>query len=314
MRKRYIAVERLEAVATAALIGGYGTLETWRDTGRVRRRVSLSLAMDCENPYKAELFGRYSSQHAKRVKPMSILVEARCRKCARCLERKAMYWRGRAFTEYGKARRTFFGTLTTSPEWDVRLDCHIQVELAKRGVDFARLPEPEKFRERVKYGGAELTTYIKRLRGAARSVRRLDFRYLLIAEQHDSDKTSDAKRGRPHWHALFHEMSEEGSLCLPHELARDKFGNVRTDRYKNPILGDAAFLKREWKAGFSTWILAGTPQAATYCCKYLTKANAYRIRCSGGYGNNEHAEAVASESEAEKLDIPQRGRLEPVGE
>jgi hypothetical protein len=285
--KKFISVERLEAVAIRALMGGYGKLLHHEDLPGMpaRRKVVLRLDMDCESPYISELHARWSGTHGKRVKPMWLEIHSRCRKCPRCKERRAMYWRARAMTEYAHASQTIFGTLTTSPEWDAYLDARIQVELAKRGVDFARLPDIEQFRERVLFGGQEVTKYLKRLRGVARSERRVSFRYLLIAEAHDSAKTSGAKRNRPHWHVLFHETDKERPLVISGELAVTSKGEVRTDKYGNPYLADTAFLKRNWTAGHSTFLIAGSPQAATYCCKYITKDANHRIRSSFRYGS-----------------------------
>lgn len=269
-------------------MGGYGRLMYHDDLPGMpaRRKVQLRLDMDCENPYIAELHARWSASHYKRVKPMWLEVWSRCRKCGPCKERRAMFWRARAFTEYNASWRTIFGTLTTSPEFDAHLDARIQVALSKVGVDFGRLTDIEQFRERVKFGGDEVTKYIKRLRGAARSGRKPEFRYLLIAEAHDSVKTAGAKRNRPHWHVLFHETDQSRPLVLPSEFALDKHGRLRTDPYGNAYVADTGFLKSQWAAGFSRFLHAGTPQAATYVCKYLTKEANHRIRCSFRYGNS----------------------------
>lgn len=221
-----------------------------------------------------------------------------------------MFWRGRAFTEYQKSYRTIFGTLTTSPEFDMRLDAEIQVALAKRGTDFARLPEIEQFRERVKYGGREVTSYLKRLRGSARSSRRLQFSYLLIAEAHNSVKTAGAKRNRPHWHVLFHETDQSRLLVTPDELAIDRRGVVRTDKYGNPYLADTSFLKTHWTVGFSTFLIAGSPQAATYVCKYLTKEASFRIRASFRYGASEAVAEADGREAVENSISPKRGGIE----
>lgn len=311
MRQRLLTVERLEHVARQALIGGYGRIIPWSETdrfglgsadpyaGRPRRVVELLCSMDCEQPYEAVLHARYSATHDKRVKPLTVVIHSRCRKCTACRERRSMFWKARAFTEYQKSIRTLFGTLTIRPEWDVILDARCRVRLYKKGVTFDTLPPEQMFAERVVEGGREITAYLKRLRGDAKSARRPAFRYLLIAEAHNGAKTSDAKRGRPHWHVLFHETNSEELLVQPHEWYRDKAGNVVSDRYGNALVDNSAFLKSQWKLGYSNFCQAGTPQAALYLCKYLTKETGSRVRASFRYG----AEAPEKTSERDSATI-----------
>lgn len=212
------------------------------------------------------------------------------------------FWQARALDEYRKARMTLFGTLTIAPEWDARIDAQARIALFGKGVDFDRLGPVEMFRARCKYGGVEITKYLKRLReGSPDHGRRQQIRYLLIAEAHDSAKTSDAKRGRPHWHILLHEQwNNEGSLVLPAEWERDSAGELRRDKYGNPFVSNASFLKRNWSIGHSSYALCQTPQTALYLCKYLTKDAAARVRCSYRYGTQtDPGRTGASESEAE---------------
>lgn len=285
MKPRFVSVERLEAIVIAAVTGRYGYVEPSRvDPAKFRRKAVLRLDMDCQNPFIAELHARYSATHYKRVKPMWVEIWSRCRKCETCRERRAMFWRGRAFTEYQESVRTFFGTLTTTPEYDARMNAELQARLAKDDIDFGRLEIADQFKYRVAYTGLDVTKYIKRLRGDAKARRRPVFRYLLIAEAHDSVKTAGLKRGHPHWHCLFHEVDTRRLLVNPEEFARKPNGELRTDDYGNAYVADDSFLKTEWHHGFSKWLVAGTPQAAVYCTKYLTKEARFRIRASGMYG------------------------------
>lgn len=146
-------------------------------------------------------------------------------------------------------------------------------------------------------------------------------RYLLVAEAHASGKTSDLKRGRPHFHCLIHQ-AEGAQLVEPHEWARKPTGDVRSDKYGNPLVDDTAFLKREWKLGFSSFAMCRTPQAASYVCKYLTKEEAAtRIRASfrygsGGTARSSHASECESSEDAgsseEKMDFP-KGEVTTIG-
>lgn len=288
---RFISVERLEATARNALLNGYGRVASWRDTETLRRQVHLHCEMDCQHPFEYEMHARYSANVRKRVKPLTVVVHSRCRKCAACRKRRTMFWQARAVSEFKKAPMTLFGTLTIAPEYDAQFDALSRISLAEQGVDFDRLPPAEMFRERVRQGGLELTKFLKRLREGDANRDKPQFRYLLVAEAHNGAKTSDAKRGRPHWHILLHEQTKDARLVLRSEWARDPNDAVLSDRYGNPFPHNEAFLKRQWKLGFSTFALCRTPQAAGYLCKYLTKEDAsVRVRASFKYGHTNENE------------------------
>lgn len=291
MRKRFTTVERLERTAITALHGGYGRIASWsspndRYQGQLHRVIHLDVQMDCEQPYEYALHARHSATHGKAVKPITIVVHSRCRKCGNCKERRRMFWAARAITEFQKSHTTFFGTLTLDPQRDVEIDALARIELSERGVDFDRdLTAAERFRVRTRYGGMEITRWLKRLREGDRFREKPQFRYLLIAEAHNGAKTSEAKRGRPHWHVLLHECTGDFRLVLPGEWMRKSNGQPATDQHGNPLVGDHAFLKQQWTYGLSRWALCRTPQAASYLCKYLTKEEArVRLRASFRYG------------------------------
>lgn len=287
-------------MAVRAIANGYGYVLRWEDVrrdlsgrpigldphgGQFRRTVKLELAGDCEAPTYAELHSRHSAEHGKKVKPITVMIEARCRKCGPCRETRAMQWRARAISEFRMAQRSLFGTLTVDPEHDAQIDALARLELSEAGVDFDRLSEAEKFIERCKIGGREITKYLKRLREGDTRHDRPDFRYLLVAEAHNGVRTSELKRNRPHWHILLHEMDLSHPLVLPDEWATSANGVPLTDRYGNSQVGNSAFLKAQWRLGHSSFALCRTVQAAAYVCKYLTKEDAQvRIRASGRYG------------------------------
>lgn len=316
-----MTVERLEGIATKAILGGYGRVLTHGEHlhradgspyarnplgGRVRRIVELQCSMDCETPHAVELFSRDSVVHGKPVKPLTVVVYSRCRKCTACMERRRVFWSGRAITEYQNSVRTLFGTLTVSPENDMMIDALARIEHAEMGVDFDKLEAPEKFRARCAVGGREVTKWIKRLR-ATEDRPTVSFRYLLVAEAHNGPKTTDEKRGRPHWHCLIHETDPAGLLVTADEWARNDNGEHRTDRYGNPLVSDNALVRSAWKAGFSSFALCRTPLAAGYVCKYLTKEDAHvRIRASQAYGKPTGTPVDAARQTREK-NRPQQG-------
>lgn len=322
MRTRIMSVERLEAIARTALLEGYGKVVPYdlyrRDwtgrpiglsdvAGRPRRLVEINVAMDCEAPYFTELYAKRSISF-RPVKPLTVVVQSRCRKCDACKERRRMYWRGRAISEYQAAPMTLFGTLTVDPAHDVQIDAIARIECGELGVDFDALTPAEIFRWRVKVGGREVTKWLKVLRNPAENRPQPDFRYLIVAEAHDGAKTTVEKRGRPHWHVLMHEQISQPALVYASEWARRPNGELLVDRYGNPQVANDAYLKRTWKIGHSQFALCRSPVAAGYLCKYLTKEDtAVRIRCSFRYGET----AKQSQNETErrergKVDSPER--------
>lgn len=295
-------VERLEQVARNGVLGGYARLEG-------HRKVTLRLAMDCAEPYRSTMYSRISATHGRKVQPFTIWIEAQCRKCPKCKRRRAMYWQGRALTEYMMAPRTLFGTITMSVEEHLRLDDLIHVRLAEGRVGFRDLSAREIFEERVKEFGAEVTKYLDRLRkGDETHPRPIRHRYLLIAEVHDSEKTSPEMKGRPHFHLLLHEVGQAGQLVHgdPMEaiLTGDRDGEYirkfRKDRWGRwqpiAVVADDAFIRKNWTLGFTNLQWAQSAASATYVCKYLSKSLMLRVRASQHYGDEEWWAAMATSS------------------
>lgn len=182
---------------------------------------------------------------------ISILMKTPCRRCGTCLRKKARLWRYRALAEIEAAPRTWFGTLTLSPETHVWVD-HV---CSTRKRDFWSLPSEKKFAERTSVMGIEVTKYLKRVRKNGGT----PFRYLLVSETHDSGKTSDEYRGWPHCHLLVHEYP--------------------ASPVRKHVLDDA------WHHGFCQWRLTRNQEAAWYVSKYISKAMDARTRASIEYGN-----------------------------
>lgn len=157
-----------------------------------------------------------------------------------------MLWTTRAKAEVQAAPRTWFGTLTLSPEAHMTMVSRARARLLVQGIDFERLPLGEQFTERVHEVNIEVTKYLKRVRKACGS-----FRYLLVVEHH--------KSGLPHLHFLIHEI----------ELGAVKY----------------AVLAEQWQLGHEKIRLLADGDNAAYLCKYLSKATVARVRASGGYGD-----------------------------
>lgn len=184
---------------------------------------------------------------------LEVILETKCRKCPDCLKKRAARWRLRAQAETAMSTRTWFGTLTLSPEAHQRALDRARLTCRRRGLcDFEALDASEQFALRVAEIGKELTLYLKRLRSATGA----RLRYLVVAEAHES--------GLPHLHALIHEIGQQ--------------------------VGERQ-LSGQWKLGFCRWRLVPTDNAAAagYLCKYLSKDARSRVRASGHYGKGHSA-------------------------
>lgn len=328
MRRRWVSVERLEQVARAAIVGGYGRVENFRadpDGLVARRYVRLELGMDCEAPYEFEMWARWSATHRKVVKPIGVYVKTRCRKCFSCKRRRSMFWAGRAVTEWQNAPRTLMGTFTMSIDQHNLIDDRITLRLAEGRVDFRKLSDDERFAERVSEFGYEVTKWLKRLRKGDATHVKPQIRYLLVAERHESEFTGVEMRGRPHFHCLIHEMVP-GALVIGSPQAAIEAG--RTDTWCDVEAGeyecrhirnkrgqwvpaafvrDEAFIRKNWELGFTKFQWASSANSAYYVCKYLTKAMSARVRASQYYGviAPHHVGAVPHEMEG-SLSIDRR--------
>ena len=180
---------------------------------------------------------------------MALILHTRCRKCETCMRLRASEWTYRAISEVREAARTWFGTLTLSPESQHLMVSRARQRLWSGGTDFDMLSPNDQFSERMREIGREVTLYLKRVRkesGAA-------LRYIIVAEAHLS--------GAPHLHILVHEADIEKPV-----------------RY--------ATLAKQWKLGFTKFKLARDVKAAAYVCKYISKALMARVRASQSYGKD----------------------------
>lgn len=206
----------------------------------------------CKSPVFVELnttMGKplWLDKGSTRTDRHSTEMFVRCRKCPPCLKARAAYWRTMCATETQASQRTWFGTLTLSPEHHFIALARACLRLSRQGVDFNQLDGTEQFRERVREISPELTRYLKRLRKESGA----KLRYCLVAERH--------KSGLPHWHMLVHEV---GTTPVRHIA-----------------------LQSQWRLGFSNWKLVADNQAAAhYVSKYLSKCADARVRASLHYG------------------------------
>lgn len=221
------------------------------------RRGTWDVSRDCERPVPVTMTSRATglarniSRKGVKGPPMIELnMLTPCRKCPTCLRKRAALWRGRAITEIEASERTWFGTLTCSPERHFWLD----TLCASKVGNFGQLPWEEKFKHQSAALGIEVTKYLKRVREASGC----PFRYLLVTEIHNGERTSEEMKGRPHLHMLLHEF--------PGSPLRK------------------ATLEKQWKLGFTSWRLTKDKEAAWYVSKYISKANDARTRASLGYG------------------------------
>lgn len=177
--------------------------------------------------------------------PCTLEIFAKCRRCAPCLKARSLEWTYRAKRELQAASRTWFGTMTLTPQEHFLASCRWQT--GKVGRTWAELSPAEQLKAEHEVIGKEITRWLKRVR--KESGARL--RYLLVVEAH--------KSGLPHYHVLVHETS-------PLEAVGERT------------------LRRQWKLGHSKFKLVEGPAVAGYVAKYLAKAAEARVRASVRYG------------------------------
>lgn len=178
----------------------------------------------------------------------TVAVRVRCRKCPECLAQKRRMWTARAIDEIGRSMRTWFGTLTVSPERRFHAMMLADRESARRWAAPLNAQSPQ---DRTKLIAAQLLPEVTRWLKRVRKNSGAPLRYLLVAEAH--------KDGFPHFHLLLHERG-------------------------HPV-GKRA-LEGSWTYGISHFRLVpiGEVKQAAYVCKYIAKSPQTRIRASRRYG------------------------------
>ena len=218
---------------------------------------TLSDRYECTDPFVIHAIGLPDPAQAvprffegKSNSKVPVSFDSRCRKCEACLAHRRRLWTARASDELKAAHRTWFATLTVSPEnrFVASMRAAALAGSAGHGT-WASMSAENQYRYLVKYLNGEIDRFLKRVRknGAP-------FRYLLVSEAH--------KDGFPHFHLLIH----EAALPLTKRL-----------------------LESNWRLGYSQFRLVnnGDPRSAFYVCKYLAKSALTRVRASKRYGRDQ---------------------------
>ena len=216
-------------------------------------RVKWNLAKECDHPGSFKRYGAPTSDREGYVTvapgtshPIEVEIITPCRKCNKCLDMRSRVWAARAMAEIEASSRTWFGTLTLSPERHHQALSAVRGRSDERLADFDNAKDANRFAQVTSEIGKEITRWIKRVRKNSGA----GVRYCLVAEQH--------KSGLPHFHVLIHERS----LPVRH-----------------------AILKEAWTWGFTNFKLVTNGKgAAWYVAKYLSKSSVARVRASLNYG------------------------------
>lgn len=222
--------------------------------------MTWNIAGRCQSPVNRLYVGSQAVKHShdfSRSTEISqsrfIDMEVRCRRCTECLKHRRRHWARLAENEIATSARTWFVTLTLTPDQQTKAYYSACLRLAASGVDFDQLSPENQFSERVAEIGPEITLWLKRVRKESGA----KLRYLLVVEAH--------KSGLPHFHLLVHEAN-----ALQPVRARCLMG--------------------QWRLGFSHAKLVaqdGNRRYAHYVTKYLTKSFLSRARASQHYGRAE---------------------------
>jgi hypothetical protein len=219
------------------------------------------------------------------------------------MDTKARYWMGRAGDEYRRAARTYMGTFTLSPNEHAELDRKVALQYT-----IVKLEPDQLFAARVRVFGQMLDVWLDRIRAGAHwraNIRSGAFRYLLVAERHDSEQTDEWLRGRPHFHMLLHEQ-EVGALVLGDPLACLKEGQsgefeqrkvFRNGQWTPGIfLKDNSMVRLPWTFGFTKFEWCYSEASAVYVCKYISEERGTRTRASIRYGKLGEPDSSPSEA------------------
>lgn len=267
------------------------------EKGEKRLWYELYQAHNCLQPFGWELWARDAPNTAE--KPIGIRGFARCRKCENCRRAKSSMWEFRAENEYQRSKRSMFGTLTIRPEEHERRDFLLIERLGIR--QYRDLTPAELFAARASAFGGDITLWLKRLR-KGQPDRKPSFRYMVVAEAHDSASTSVEMRGRPHFHILLHEQTEDALLVKGSpgeaflegeagEWVKKKY-KTRGDWREGVFAHDTAWIRQQWEFGFTKFQYAENAKAASYLCKYISKTVELRVRASLEYGKFDLPSAI----------------------
>jgi hypothetical protein len=226
-------------------------------------RVEWDIAGRCQRPIEVVQEGEGHLQPSASRKELewqpnrTLAMQVPCRQCPGCLRARASLWCNRAKREFkqthARGLRTWFGTLTFSPETRFKNLTRTRCRLDAVGENLEALEPKVRFREQHRETGALVSKFIRSLRKGRKKLRaeRMFFRYLYTVEPH--------KDWVPHYHLMVHEVS---------------------DLY--PIRKRA--LEARWPHGHCHWRLVKDEHVAAYAAKYLGKFSIARVRASKNYG------------------------------
>lgn len=281
-----------------------------------RHRWQVDMSLGCPRPHRRRIIGSdaVSRQRGRRkvlVAPLLVDIAYPCRKkhCEKCMKNRANQWGARACVEYRRNARTWLVTFTMSPEQHQWLEAEAMKRFREKFPNDAapdlngRLKlQCQVFQSRVK---AWLDYCKKERKRAGQAVDR-SVRYFLVAEVHNSARTSEFMRGRPHFHMLLHEK-EIGALIRDDECEWTKERKAPTDPwvpvYRVSVESD---LRKAWQFGLSELKLAFTEEGVYYLCKYLHKAPMYRAIASVGYGKDENSAEQTTVADSDGGDLAGR--------
>lgn len=169
----------------------------------------------------------------------------RCRKCGACRRARMNYWGFAGMEQTKLSVRTWFGTLTLTPEWQGELLDRARLRSPTPNAEWWSEPQCDaRFAAVRDEFLSEVQRYWKRLRKSGHL-----FKYLLVFERH--------KSGLPHAHFLLHE-------CAAPIRKRE--------------------LRSQWPFGhFQAKLVSDGERAAWYVVKYLSKSDQARQIASAGY-------------------------------
>lgn len=234
-----------------------------------RYRWAVDVSGRCTAPYTHELTGRGDPVLPSQAgKTLFVDMAVRCRRCGWCLRQRANDWAARARREMSRPGRSWFITLTLSPQ--------SHYALASRGRDFSLLGRHRQISQ-------EITKYFKRIRKTGAK-----FRYVIVMEPHKGERNGGnigSNRGLPHYHLLVHEH-----VLHPLQMEKTPFIHPKSGRVTQQWRG---VFHAKWPWGFvdaqlTTEMTTKRKEAVTdvawYVCKYLAKDAAARVRASLHYG------------------------------
>jgi len=193
--------------------------------------------------------------------PWHVLLTVPCRRCDVCRKRRSKLWAARAFAEVNATPgRVWRLTLTASPQEHFKSAMRCRVRFERHGEVWDALPYQTQFADRASDLGRDVTKMLKRWRKAG-----YQFRYLLVVEPHEGDRSPDGVQGlnfgMPHFHMLVHEYG----VPMPKRFLEAEW----------PLGHCGAKLLKEGESDHGVW----------YVCHYLNKTIAARVRASLKYGS-----------------------------